>query len=78
MLVFYSNYYDVKAMRASRVQMICSKLFDDKSFGTASKWRHVRWTARGFDSMKQRSSKCLQKLKCSKTLASSKDDASVN
>jgi len=23
-------------------------------------------------------SKCLQKLKCSKTLASSKDDASVN
>ena len=37
MLAFYSNYYDVKAMRASRVQMICSKLFDDKSFGTASK-----------------------------------------
>ena len=37
MLAFYSNYYDVKAMRASRVQIICSKLFDVISFVTSSK-----------------------------------------
>ena len=37
MLAFYSNYYEVKAMRASRAQMTCSKLFDDISFVTSSK-----------------------------------------
>ena len=30
------------------------------------------------DSVERRRSKCLQKLKCSKTLASRKNDASVN
>lgn len=68
--------YDYSNPAVQGVQF-CLKLFDI-SFGASSKWRHVRWTAWGIDSVEQRSSKCLQKSKCSKTLASSKDDASVN
>lgn len=68
--------YDYSNPAVQGVQF-CLKLFDI-FFGASSKWRYVRWTAWGIDSVEQRSSKCLQKLKCSKTLASSKDDVSVN